>query len=286
MSSATLGTLLALGSAVSWALANVAIKPASERFGSWSALLWAQLFGVIAAIPVALAVEGMPVMDTALIAPVLLASVAASLAYGGLFAAFGHGQVSAVAPIIASWALISVVVDIVGSGRAPTMILGVGVVMMIGGNAVLAWSQGAGDGPRFGPAVRWACISAIGFGIQIPAVAHVGAALGRLWTVPVVWGLELVLLVPILAHLRLLGLRPRGSTEWWIISRAAVFEVGGFIAVSLALGFAPVVVVGPVSSLATACTVLLGVFLLRERLTPRMLMAALCASAGVVVINL
>ena len=55
-----LGSLLGLGSALSWACANVAIKSASQRFGSWGALVWLQVIGGAIALVAALIVEGAP----------------------------------------------------------------------------------------------------------------------------------------------------------------------------------------------------------------------------------
>jgi drug/metabolite transporter (DMT)-like permease len=49
---------------------------------------------------------------------------------------------------------------------------------------------------------------------------------------------------------------------------------------------APLSVLSPVSSLSTAASVALGMFLLGERLRPSAIVGAACASVGVVLVNL
>src|SRR5690606_21067955 len=113
-------------------------------------------------------------------------------------------------------------------------------------------------------AVLWAIARACGFAVMVPLLDHAGRAVGRLTAVPLVSLVELAVLVPLLARLGLLS-RPRTPRDLAALSQAAVFEVLGFICLSLGLGSAPVTTVGPVSSLSTMGSVALGVLLLGER---------------------
>jgi drug/metabolite transporter (DMT)-like permease len=54
---------------------------------------------------------------------------------------------------------------------------------------------------------------------------------------------------------------------------------------SLALGLAPIAVVSPLASLATGLSVLYGVVVLRERVSPLALLGAAAASAGVFLVS-
>ena len=120
---------------------------------------------------------------------------------------------------------------------------------------------------------------------MVPLIDRVGESVGRLWAVALVWGAELALLLPVVVGLRKLIL-PRGRADLLALGGAGVFEVGGFICLSLGLGAATVTIVSPAASLSTLGSVALGVLLLRERVARPALVGALVASVGVVVINL
>jgi drug/metabolite transporter (DMT)-like permease len=278
-----------LGSALSWACANVAIQGASRRVGSWSALVWAQVVGGVIALAVGLVLEGVPSVDALRSGGLFVvgAGVAAAVAYGGLFESLRRGQVAIVAPIISAWSVGSVLVVSV-QGQPPTVVVAVGVAMVVLGNALVARSTGGPtDTPRTTPrsAIVWAALSACGFAVMVPLLSQAGERVGRVWTIPLVWVVELSLLVPLLLRLRLLKV-PDADGDWFAVARAAGFEVGGFICLSIGLGSAPVSIVSPVASLSTAGSVALGLLLLEESVARSALLGAMLASAGVVVINL
>lgn len=285
-----IGTAWGLGSAISWACANASIQVASRRVGSWSALVWAQIIGGALAMVVAVLIEGLPSAASLMagLGFVVGAGVAASVAYGGLFESLRRGQVAIVSPIISAWSVGSVVIVAV-RGEPPTAVVAAGVAMVVTGNVLVARatlpSADASGGATPRSAILWAGLAACGFAVMVPLLDLAGDTVGRLWAVPLVWVVELMVLVPLLWRLKLLT-APKRASDAWVLSRAAVFEVGGFICISLGLGAAPVSIVSPVSSLSTMGSVALGVLLLRERVARSALVGACLASAGVVVVNL
>lgn len=253
--------------------------------------MWAQLIGGLIAALAASLWEGVPDRASLLgAAPLIVgAGLAAALAYGGLFESLRRGQVAIVSPIISAWSVMSVVIVAI-RGQPPTPVVAMGVLMVVAGNVTVARSAAPSEDesePTQTPraAIAWAFAAACGFGVMVPLLAAAGSTVGRLWAVPLVWIVELGVLVPLLLRLGLLTM-PRVGADVLALARAAVFEVGGFIALSLGLGVAAVSIVSPVSSLSTMGSVALGVLLLRERVSRSALFGALLASAGVVVINL
>lgn len=278
------GTLLALTSAVTWALANVAIQGATRRIGSWPALVWAQLIGALLAALAALIIDGVP-RTAGGYAAVALAAVAGLAAYAGLFESLRRGQVAVVTPIISAWSVVSVLVAIFYLGEPITWPRAAGIAAVLIGNVLVTRGGAAsssGGTPR--SALAWALLAMLGFGLMVPGVEAAGQHFGRLWAVPAVWLAELALAIPLLGWLGLLR-RPRDRKDWSEVSKAAICEAAGFIAISLALGAAPVAVVSPIASLSTAGSVLLGVFVLRERLPRQVLIGATLACAGLVLVN-
>ena len=287
-----IGILYGLVAAISWAIANVSIKACTERFGSWGSLLWTQLIGGVIVVVLAFLINGAP---PALSADDWLALIvsgfAAVIAYGGLFEALKKGQVTIVIPIIASWAVISVVVAAFRFGEPLTMGVGIGTAVVVACNVLLARSS-----PEVGPAetpkiaLFFAALSAIGFGILAPMVDYLGSAVGGWWTIPLIWGTELALIVPVYILWKWRGngpdFLPNNTAEFWLAGKVSLFETLGFVAMSIGMTLAPVGVVAPVSSLATGLTVLLGIYLLKEKVNARIIIGAAGASIGVVLVNL
>ena len=282
-----MGVLFAFGSAVFFALANMGIGSSSRRFGALPALVWAQLIGLLLVIPAAFVIQGTPVVPDHSWLPLLVAGFAAVAAYSGLFLAFGTGQLSVVAPLVSSWSVIAVLTAIVWPGEPLRLIPGLGVLCVVAGNAALARISTHPDSPTATPwkAFGYAGLSAVGFGVMVPALDVAAQGIGPLWTIPGVWGIELCLLTPLAFWHRASRQLPRGR-DWIQAGRAGLLEVTGFICIVFAVTNAPIVVVGPISSLSTAFSVALGVVVLGEHVPKKGLVAAGVACMGVVLVNL
>lgn len=280
------GTALALVAAVSWACANIAIKESGRRIGSWPAVVWAQVIGCVVAVPIALLVDGLPPLPSASVWGLLVgAGVASCVAYAGLFQALRLGQVTIVSPILSGWSLASVTIAAVFFDMPLSVLGACGVVLAVAGNAVLA-RIGAKDGKTPRSAIAWALAGAVGFAAMMPLVEQAGVHVGRLWTVPAVWMVDLLVGVPLLWRLGHLQRRPRSASDWRVAASTGVLEVFGFVAVSMAFSYATVAVVTPIASLNTAGTVALGLWLLKERVPRKALVGAVAASIGVVLLHL
>lgn len=282
----TLALVYALGCALSWSLANVTIGPASRRVGAFSALVGVTFCGACTIALAALLIEGTPGRLGGRGWLLLCGGVGASLlSQGGLFLAFERGKVSVVAPIVAGWCVISLGVGLMlGERLSPIASLGVAFVVL--GNSVLGAMGSGGEERSSGSGVWPALVSALGFGLMAPCLEGLGESVGRLWAPALLWGGLFVVGVPLL---RLTGrpLRlPRGRADLAAIAAPSLFEAGGYVGLSLALGHGALSEVTPVSSLATGISVLLGVMLLRERLPRPALLGALVVSVGVVLVKL
>ena len=282
--------------------ANASIGPASRRFGALGTIIWAQVAGALLVVPAALILEGVPSLPSAAdFAAVSMAAFGAGIGYIGLFEALRTGQIAVVTPITSVWCVLAVGFGVVFYDDPLTLTRAIGVGFVALGNATLAWSSARSHQPSptveatpdaiptgtSRRAMALALLSALGFGILIPAADVAGAGVGRLWAVPMIWAVELAVGVPFLMLIGRLDPRPPSNvSEWLSVSRVGVFEGSGFVCVSLGLGVAPVSVVSPAASLATAFSVLYGVIVLHERLGPFGIGGAVVASAGVVLVSL
>jgi drug/metabolite transporter (DMT)-like permease len=296
---------------VSWALANVAVARSAQQVGAVRGLLWAQIVGGVLAAAASWVFDARTQALTLETAAWLAgAGGAALLAYLSMFYALEHGRLSIAVPIMSGWAVISTGIS-VAVLREPVraaqlagvalVVTGVGLVSRYArqGASVAAPADGDGEGDTdrasdgsgsasAGPAAvpRWVWASlaaALGFGLLIPAIGHVAPATGRLGSVPAVFAADMLIGLPLAAWFRI-DLRPPPRGALAAVALAGLFEAAGFVCIALAGARAPLAVVSPLASLASALTVLYAWVVLRERPHPVALVGAALACAGVIAV--
>jgi drug/metabolite transporter (DMT)-like permease len=294
------GLVLGLGASACWAVANVTVARSGRKVGAVRALLWAQLVGIAVLAEVSMALDYRPVpLGTMHLVWIAIAGVAGLLGYGCLFYALQHGRLSIAVPIMSSWAVISAAISVAIFGErlrggqlvgAALVVVGAVLVSRYAGSASTVSSGTAGAAPPSSGTrrPRWLLASvgtAIGFGVLIPAMERMAPATGRLGSVCVVYAADIALGLP-LALLFRLSLRPPPLDAWGIVALAGIFETAGFACISLGAMVAPLAIISPLSSLASAMTVLYAWLVLRERPAPVAAFGAALAAAGVIVLAL
>jgi len=286
------GVLMGLGASACWALANVAIARAGRSLGSLRALLWALLVGAVLA-ALASAVLERPNLTGHEVASrggwIGVACASSLLAYACMFYAFEHGRLTIAVPIMSSWAVISAGISLLMFHERLGGAQAAGAAAVVAGALVVSrYAQaesGRGDG---GSRPRWliaAAGAAIGFGVQIPAIARLVPAFGSIGSIGVVYVGDIVLGLPLAAAFRV-GLRPPDRAAWGPVVAAGLFETAGFACITVGSRLAPLALVSPLASLASALTVLYAWTFLRERPARAVLVGAALVCAGVVVLAL
>jgi drug/metabolite transporter (DMT)-like permease len=228
---------------------------------------------------------------------VLLAGAAGLVAYSALFYSLTYAQLSLVVPFTACWSLVAALFGLVVFGERPggwqlvgagVVFLGVLLVSVASGRQEAQQAGGAPvpPEPRGGPPAWLAALAAgIGFGVMMPAMNQASPAMGAFGTTAASYVLILALGLPIARVLRL-ELRWPGRRGASPVVAAGLFETAGFVLLTVAGRLAPVALVAPVASLASALTVLYAFIFLRERPGAVALAGALLASVGVVLLAL
>jgi len=284
------GVLLGLGASACWALANVAVARAGKAVGAMRGLLWAQLAGAaMAAIAYALIDQPRASWSPSLAGWLAVAGAASLLGYVCLFYAFEHGRLTIAVPIMSSWAVIAAALSILVFGEQ------LGRAQLAGGASVVAGAlvvsrYAQGEAARAGPgaAPRWLLASfgaAVGFGVLIPTMARLVPAFGSVGAVGVVYAADIVIGLP-LALIARLNLRPPTGAAWLPVLAAGLFETAGFACITIGAHFAPLALVSPFASLASALTVAYAWAFLRERPARAVLAGAALVCAGVVILAL
>jgi drug/metabolite transporter (DMT)-like permease len=296
MSDLTIAVLLALGSSVSWGLANVVVQRSTRLVGTFRSLLWAQVAGGTLAALLALALGQRPPALATLLAggtPVWLAGagVASLVAYLSMFYALEHGRLSIAVPIMSGWAVISAAISVLVLHEPVRALQLAGAGVVIAG--VVLVSRAASTSPMAATArasrrPRWLLASAgaaLGFGLLIPAIGRLTPVFGQLGAVTAVFSADIVLGLPLAALLGV-NLRPPPRAALVPVALAGLCETSGFICIALTVGRAPLAVVSPLASLASALTVLYAWVVLKDR-PPRVALAgAVMVCAGVIALAL
>lgn len=288
------GVLLGLAASASWAIANVAVQRSARHIGSVRGLLWAQIVGALAVLPV------LP-LDVRTAAPVpldalwvLIAGAASLLAYLSLFYAFEHGRLTIAVPVMSSWAVIAAALSLVifhehvrpaQLGGAALVVVGALVVARFASAKTPSEGAAPGASPR---TPRWLLASfgaALGFGLVIPMIGLLSPVTGRLGVIVVVYAADIVLGLPLALAFRISLAPPRGG-QWLPVALAGFFETLGFACIALAAHFAPLAIVSPLSSLASAFTVIYAWLILHDRPPRPVLLGAALVCAGVLTLAL
>jgi probable blue pigment (indigoidine) exporter len=108
---------------------------------------------------------------------------------------------------------------------------------------------------------------------------------GPVGTIGVVYLADMVIALPLLLGFRVALPPPRGRA-WWPILGAGFLETAGSVCITLGVRHAPLAIVSPLASLASAFTVLYAWAILRERPPRGVLVGAALVSVGVIVLAL
>jgi drug/metabolite transporter (DMT)-like permease len=285
------GVLLALVTSVSWALGNVYIQKSGKAVGAPRAMLWALSAGGALAGLASLVFDTRPEPFTgAVVGWLIAAGLSGVLAYVCLFHAFERAPLSLAVPIVSSWSLVSGAISMTLLGERLRAGPLVGALVVFAG--VLLVSIG-GSRPAGGPngtvharpGVLWPSFgSALGFGVMVPSLTRVAPATGEFGATAIVYAVGVLMALPVAALARV-PLRPPPRAVWGLVLLTGCFETFGFVLIPFARRFAPMTVVTPVSSLASALTVLYAWVVLRERPHPLATAGAVFACLGVVILS-
>jgi drug/metabolite transporter (DMT)-like permease len=269
---------LSLLTAVAWTAANYWLVPLSRRIDSYLASLLMLVGNGLCTIPLALALDGVPQRGD--LRPLGFAVLAGVLEVGGFvffFRALERGDLAVVAPIIGIEGGIAAA-SVFAFGERVSLLVGLGLAVSLAGGC-LAAAQGrrgtaAGALPAFG--------AALCFGLMFALYA----AAEDLGPVSVVAGGRLSALT--LLCLLVLWRRPPFPSRA-VTSR--VLAIGGldaaaFVSYAYAAARGPVSVAAVVAGQFSTLSAVVGIVLLRERLSPHQYAGIALAGAGTTLLAL
>ncbi len=299
-----LTVVFGLGSALGYALHDFFMVKVVRAAAVWTALTWSMSVGLLILVPLALVLDGLPSgsAEWRAVAFAMASGVCEAAGLGALLRGLVTGNLSVVTPL-ASLAGGFVAIIVVLQGEALPTIAAIGLPLAVAGGLMAsvekapkeelfgpdeaageatdggAASEEAGRGagaasalsgaraparrPRATAGAGWALLSSALFAVTVLLFAEATAlnpvalaAYGRLGT--------MVVLVPV--ALLFAGLRlPRGLGRR--AACAGVFDSAAFVALAAAISIGPVAIASVASSQGGTMAAVLGLVMLRERLS-------------------
>jgi len=273
-----LTVVIGLGAALGYALHDFLMVKVVRAAAVWTALTWSMGIGLVILLPLALVIDGPPSGSAEWRAVVFAAAsgICEAAGLGCLLRGLVTGNLSVVTPL-ASLAGGFVAVIMIARGEPLSGLALLGLPLAVVGGLMASMEKAPKDevfGPDDGaapPARRtratagagWALLSSALFAVTVLLFVEAGAlhpvalaAYGRLGT--------MVVLVPV--ALMLAGLRlPRALARR--SATAGVFDAAAFVALAAAISIGPVAIASVVASQGGTMAALLGLFVLRERLS-------------------
>lgn len=155
---------LGLIAAFAWGFHDICVRFVSQKAPLMASLLTVLCIGLMFHLGVMLVSDGFHETPTAAIAPAVLAGVFFLVASLGLYGAFQRGPVRLVAPIIASFPILSVLWAAF-MGKDVALVEWLCVFIIVCGGSIVAYlsDDGKEDAAPKGPTILLAIISSVGF---------------------------------------------------------------------------------------------------------------------------
>lgn len=275
-----------LTTAFGYGTSDFVARQASHRIGHVRVLFYMELVGFAILAPIALVLErGMWRWSDAWWL-VLGLGVLNTFATLFLYRSFEYGVLSVVSPIASSYPAVTAALAILFLNDRPGIPATVGIVFALGG--IILLSRGGVHPANTPPKdARRGILSALaafaGYGVFYFALKYVVADVGPVTVATVVRlvGVAVLLVLSVAGLLRVRGL-PRPL--WPSLAAMGVLDSLAFIAFNVGILGGSVAIVGTLSGLFSAVTVVLAAGILRERLTRIQLFGVVSVFVGVVLI--
>ena len=254
--------VLALLGAALWGAGDFLGGLASRRVAVVVVLAISQALG-LAGVGLWVLVSADPFPGVGELAPAAAAGAAGLLGLAALYRGFAVGAMGIVAPISAASPLVPLTVD-AARGRVPSGPQLAGIALVLGGVVALSFERSPVGGARVATGAGLAALAALGFGLFVVGI-DAGADRSAAWAVVAARLVSACLAVTVVL---VMSTPVRAARAVWPqIVGVAVLDTSANVFVAAATQLGPVGIVGVLSALYPAATVLLARVVLGERLS-------------------
>lgn len=271
-----MGILLGLLTALSWGSSDFLARFATRRVGTLRTMLYMQAFGFLLLTFFLSALHAWGhLFDGSGWQPWawgLLAGCVNAFATLALYRSFEIGKMSVVAPVSASYPVLTVLLSLL-TGEQLTLARAAGIGLTLVGVVLVAGGEKTLDNETVEAAqkstkgIGWALCAALGFGVLFWLLGiRIVARTGPFATVWMIRMLGTFVSLSILWAKRLPMQRPEGSAGWQLLG-IGILDTGAFVLNNRGMQLEQVAVVSVLASLYGAVTVALAAIVLREHVS-------------------
>ena len=285
MNPTILSILLGIGGMLGWGIYDFMGGVFSKQIGSFKALFWSQLAGLMSILLLAAILsQGLNIpMRTAGLS--LLAAIVYSAGYLFFFKGFEKGNVSIIAATMNLWAVFTMFFAFAFMGQRLTIIQTLGVFMIISG-AMLAsidWTSLKNQTLQLSLGVREAIFGAFFFGVFWNISEIISEEIGWLLaTFLVKVGIVIFLLIFSLTTKQGIGLKNSPFKTNAALLLMGVIEVAAVTLVNYGLTIGDAILITPIASALSIVTITLAVIFLNDRISKLQGIGILMAIFGII----
>ena len=261
-----LGIAFGLLSAVTWGLAGLVGTKATRLLGTNRCMAWSTIAGFAVVLVPALVTGPHSMPETKTLLWLAAGAIGSMFGLWTMMLAYRHGALSVVSPIIACEGAVIAVMSVL-LGNPLEFLTGLLLVIATLGAAIVVHGTRGGEGPRQTPpiAIIASVASATFFGIGLYSAAVAADDVGPFFPSLVTRVLGLIVITaPVLLVARA-GVGQRFALKWAFLGGA--LDVGGMLFFVASAQAGNVSVAGVLSAQSAAIATVLGLIVLRERMT-------------------
>ena len=281
-----LGILLAITAMLSWGVADFLAKKAIDQIGYKTSIVLNQLVAFVPVTVCAILFFKMPNITGELVAITFFAGITGVIGYIFLYRGFQKGNVSVVAPITASWSVITVLLAFFLFGETLTSIQIVGIIAVFIGiffastnlaEIKKSFEQGRSAGTLDG------VVAMIAWGISYALIKPITTQVGPIMALVFLKILGVATLVSWTAATKIKIFLP-AKAVFLFIAFAGLLDFFGFLTFNFSLGTQFVSIASSIVATAPAVTVALAYVFLKERIVTNQKFGIMAILVGLVII--
>ena len=286
---------LGLSAAFGFGLGDLCARTAAHRMGSLRAMFYGGLQGLVIVSLWLLWRGQWPAASATAWTAAIGAGLLNLAATTALFRAFTTGKLALVAPVVASYGAVTVVLSL-ATGQSLSPLKVAGLVLAIGGVALTSSGSrgkqtaeeaaaGRGKGWHLQAGLGWALLAAAGYGTTFWILGRFAVPeLGELLPVWIYYVAETIILLVVAAFWRITVKRPAADEILPTLGNG-VLIAAGYVSFTAGLTSGEIAIVTVLSSLSSGVTVLGAALFLRERMARRQWVGTATILVGLVLIN-
>jgi drug/metabolite transporter (DMT)-like permease len=261
--------LLGLLAALAWGIHDILVRWVSQKSNVFSALFLVLLFGLIIQTGIVLIRGELAPIPTPAIPAIFASGIAFMFAGIAIYKAFEIGPVQLVAPIVATYAIGSILLGVVQGDELNALQILAICAVFIGLYIVVSLANSSDDTTSMGErshAILWASGASLGFALTFgigQSIVQYGPEMMNILGVRIV---AVVCLIPIMIYMRTPLFAAMG--QWKILGAMGALDALALTSVLVSGNMPNASYAALAASLFGMITILLAWVFLRERMTP------------------